>query len=182
MSFFTAFDSSKTTRIHATSGTSHTCCLSSEARIPHGLLYVAQVFNVLKRVEHWPIWDVDLREVKFDTPAGTPLNETKGTLFMKNYGGGQHPFSIHNVDETSHFEYHTRLPGADAEWYWTWKQVDSGSVDMKMGVRVHGGSALLWRAALAPFLGTAIDTCLRNLKSLSEEGKVDGKDFSNLFT
>ncbi|ETW10441.1 hypothetical protein H310_00746 [Aphanomyces invadans] len=76
MSFFTTFDSSKTTRIQATS---------------------AQVFNVLKRVEHWPVWDVDLKKVILDTPTSTPLNDTKGTLFMKNYGGGEHPFAIQNA-------------------------------------------------------------------------------------
>ncbi|RHY33731.1 hypothetical protein DYB32_001442 [Aphanomyces invadans] len=161
MSFLTTFDSSKTTRIQATS---------------------AQVFNVLKRVEHWPVWDVDLKKVILDTPTSTPLNNTKGTLFMKNYGGGEHPFAIQNVDESRHFEYFTRLPGADSVWYWTWSEdTKDGFVDMKMGVRVHGSAALLWRGALAPFLGGAFDKCLKNLKTLAEHGQVDGKDFSHLY-
>ncbi|KAG9403082.1 hypothetical protein AC1031_006624 [Aphanomyces cochlioides] len=160
MSFFTSFDSYKTTRINAPS---------------------AKVFNVLKRVEQWPNWDVDLERVELSTPPTAPLNETKGTLHMKNYGGGQHPFAIQNVVENSNFEYQCKLPGVISDWYWTWKETEDGHVDMKMGVRVHGGAALLWRAALAPFLGGAFDACLKNLKSLAEEGKVDGKDLSHLY-
>jgi hypothetical protein len=46
-----------------------------------------------------------------------------------------------------------------------------------MGVSITGPATFAYRLLLGPFLGPAFDKCTQNLKTLIEDGKVDGKVF-----
>ncbi|KAI9341125.1 hypothetical protein BDR26DRAFT_1007234 [Obelidium mucronatum] len=143
----------------------------------------SRLFAVLKKAEQWPVWDVDLKAVTLtDKQAAlTNLEGATGSLTMNN--GRSFDFVIRNVIENEQVEYLTKLPGADADWYWKFKAVDESAqaVDLEMGVRITGNVGFVWNLLFAPFLPKAFDICTRNLKTLVEEGKVDGKDVSGLF-
>ncbi|KAJ3121059.1 actin organization and endocytosis protein, partial [Physocladia obscura] len=89
-------------------------------------------------------------------------------------------FTIRNTQPGSRFEYLTELPGANADWYWTWRRVDGEQLELEQGLRVTGAASWVWRAVFAPFLPAAFDAGTRNLKTLVESGTVDGKDVSHL--
>ncbi|KAJ3237227.1 hypothetical protein HDU81_009849 [Chytriomyces hyalinus] len=136
-----------------------------------------RLFSILQKVEQWPVWDVDLQpgSVKLNqpVPVGT-IEGTSGSLTMKN--GNTFPFLIRNVVVDRQVEYLVKLPGAESDWYWKFEPVkDSpGEIDLDMGVRITGSAGFVWKLVFAPFLPKAFDICTRNLKTIIEDGKVDG--------
>ncbi|KAJ1554577.1 hypothetical protein HK405_004640 [Cladochytrium tenue] len=134
-----------------------------------------RLFSVLRDAERWPVWDVDLSKVVLADRAKTSADPegAQGKLTMK--AGSTFDFTIRNVQRDQYLSYLTRLPGADADWYWDFKQQDEQGLDLKMGVRITGPATFVWRLVLGPFLPAAFEKCTANLKTLVEEGKVDGE-------
>ncbi|KAJ3358044.1 hypothetical protein HDU83_000101 [Entophlyctis luteolus] len=161
----------------------------------------ARLFHILNRPALWPVWDVDLTDVKLDAPRdpAASLEGATGKLTMKN--GRAFDFTIRNVIENKRVEYLTKLPGipptayfslvdlrvlplgADADWYWAFDKApdNPNALDLEMGVRITGAASMLWRMVFAPFLPAAFDACTHNLKTLVEENKVNGKDYTDAF-
>ncbi|KAJ3333566.1 hypothetical protein HDU76_006607, partial [Blyttiomyces sp. JEL0837] len=104
----------------------------------------------------------------------TQIEGAEGTLTMNN--GRSFPFVIRNVRENQYVSYLTKLPGADADWYWEFKPANESAteIDLKMGVTITGPATFVWKLIFSPFLPAAFDKCTKNLKTLIEEGTVDG--------
>ncbi|KAJ3214770.1 hypothetical protein HDU67_001215 [Dinochytrium kinnereticum] len=136
-----------------------------------------RLFSILKDVEKWPVWDVDLKVVKLNSENKNPpsLEGATGNLTMNN--GRSFDFTIHGIKENRYVSYLTKLPGADADWYWDFNQAadNTAETELKMGVRFTGGATFLYKFLLGGMLGPAFEVCTRNLKTLIEDGKVDGK-------
>ncbi|KAJ3016718.1 UNVERIFIED_CONTAM: hypothetical protein HDU68_012074 [Siphonaria sp. JEL0065] len=144
----------------------------------------ARLFAILKRPEHWPVWDFDLKNVTLKDKAAAERNLEGATGHLTMTNGNTFEFTIRNVIENQQVEYLTKLPGGtDADWYWKFSPVDetAQAVDLEMGVRITGSTSFLWNLMFAPFLPKAFDVIGKNLKSLAEEGKVGGKDVSALY-
>ncbi|KAJ3416944.1 hypothetical protein HDV05_008002 [Chytridiales sp. JEL 0842] len=124
----------------------------------------------------WPVWDVDLRTVTLNDKAAAlqNLEGAEGKLTMNN--GRSFDFKIHNVKPNENVSYITKLPGAQADWYWNFKQASAEEVELKMGVTFTGTFTFAYKLLLGGMLGPAFDVCTRNLKTLIEDGKVDGKE------
>ncbi|KAJ3101699.1 hypothetical protein HDU97_001108 [Phlyctochytrium planicorne] len=135
-----------------------------------------RLFSILKDVERWPVWDVDLKSVRLNGDKNPPsLEGATGNLTMNN--GRSFDFTIHNVKENAYVSYLTKLPGADADWYWDFKKSEDNAAEteLKMGVTFTGGATFLYKFLLGRFLGPAFEVCTNNLKTLVEEGKVNGQ-------
>ncbi|ORY45893.1 hypothetical protein BCR33DRAFT_715923 [Rhizoclosmatium globosum] len=116
-----------------------------------------RIFSIVNKPEHWPIWDVDAKKVVLESPTSPVANGSKGALTMTT--DKTFPFTIQNVKENEQLEYFTPLPGCSAEWT-SWP---------------------LYQFVFLPLLPKAYEAMGKNLKTLAEEGKVDGKDFSAIY-
>ncbi|KAI8838399.1 hypothetical protein BC829DRAFT_404416 [Chytridium lagenaria] len=135
-------------------------------------------FSILKDVEKWPVWDVDLKVVNLNDKNPATLEGANGRLTMNN--GRSFDFTIHGIKENRYVSYLTKLPGADADWYWDFDRTSDTETELKMGVKFTGGGTFLYKFLLGPFLGPAFETCTNNLKTLIEDGQVAGKPISDI--
>ena len=134
----------------------------------------SSVWQVLKKVQEWPLWDVDLKEVILPEPIDptASLEGKKGMLHMN--WGSKFNFTIQNVRELEYVEYETPLPfGSSAIWFWKLKEQNGGeSTELNMGC---SSSSWFWGLILKPLLPKAFVECTGNLKSLVETGSVPPK-------
>ncbi|KAI8809896.1 hypothetical protein BJ742DRAFT_737868 [Cladochytrium replicatum] len=134
------------------------------------------VWKVLKDVDNWHVWDVDLKKATLKGPGTGELGleNAPGEVAMKWSESAKFPFRLHDVRPSSYIAYETPLPGALADWYWDWSKYDAstGTTTMKMGVKVSGLASYLYRIAIGGQTMKAFDICTGNLKELIETGKV----------
>ncbi|KAJ1554587.1 hypothetical protein HK096_002861 [Nowakowskiella sp. JEL0078] len=128
-----------------------------------------KIFAVLKNVEKWPEWDVDLTSASLKDPHTDNLEGAEGKLNMKN--GKTFDFKLKNIDPPKYVGYLVSLPGADTRWYWEYSKVntETGVVSLRMGVEFSGIATFLYRFALKTQCEEAFKVCTSNLKSLLEK-------------
>ena len=125
----------------------------------------------------WPVWDLDLKSVtlKDKGAASQNLEGAKGNLTMKS--GMSFDFTIHNVLANKYIAYETKLPGASADWYWSFKtnETQPDHVDLDMGVKITGPFTFVYKWLMGSQLDPTFTKCNENLKSLIEEGHINGE-------